>query len=44
MKKKKPARGIATWKARQQAIHSADGLMGKAAALAATVIANPKQN
>ncbi len=44
MKKKKPDRGLATWKARQQAIQSADGLMKKAATLAATESANPKQN
>lgn len=44
MKKKKPARGHANWKARQQAIQSADGLMKKAATLAATETANPKQN
>lgn len=44
MKKKKPARGYANWKARQHAIQSADGLMKKAATLAATETANPKQN
>ena len=43
MRKKKPAGGVVAWKARQQAIHSADGLMAKAAALAATESANPKQ-
>lgn len=44
MKRKKPARGLVPWKARQQAIHSADGLMAKAAALAATEGATPKQS
>jgi len=43
MKKKKPAGGVAAWKARQKAIHSADGLMEKAVALAATESVNPKQ-
>ena len=44
MKKKKRARGHANWKARQHAIQSADALMKKAATLAATELANPKQN
>jgi len=42
MKEKKPAGEAAAWKARQQAIHSADGLMEKAVTLAATESVNPK--
>jgi len=44
MKRKKPARGLAPWKARQQAIHSADGLMRKAATFVATETTNAKQS
>lgn len=43
MKKKKPSRATSAWKTRQQAIHSADGLMAKADALASAVASNPKQ-
>lgn len=43
MKKKKSSHNRPAWKARQQAIQSADSLLAKANALVATEARNPKQ-
>ena len=43
MKKKKSSQGVSAWKARQLAIHSADGLMTKAHTLFAADRTDPKQ-
>jgi hypothetical protein len=43
VKRKKPGNQLNPWKARQQAIESADGLMAKAQVLGTTEAANPKQ-
>jgi hypothetical protein len=43
VKRKKPGNRLNPWKARQQAIESADGLMAKARVIGSTEAANPKQ-